>query len=120
VLVVGGDTGSTQTTSAEVYDPTANTWSIVGSLAAARMLHSAVLLPSGDVLVVGGFNSSASAVFGLGSAEVYDPIAQTFGPAGSMTTLRQGFTLSLLNTGRVMLVGGLPVVAGTPEFYQEH
>jgi hypothetical protein len=80
------------------------------------MLHSSVLLPRANVLVVGGFNSSASAVFDLGSAELYDPIAQTFGPAESMTTLRQGFTRSPLNTGRVMLVGGLPAVAGTPEF----
>jgi hypothetical protein len=35
-----------------------------------------------------------------------------------MLTVRQGFTLSLLSSGRVLLVGGLINNAGTPEFYQ--
>jgi N-acetylneuraminic acid mutarotase len=118
VLVVGGSTGTSVTATAEIYDPTANTWTPVASLTTARQSQSAVLLPTGNVLVVGGYNGSYSALFGVGTAELYDPTANTFTPAGSMVTVRQGFTLSGLPDGRTMLVGGLPNVAGTPEFYK--
>jgi N-acetylneuraminic acid mutarotase len=118
VLVTGGTNGTATLAAAEVYDPTANTWTSVVSLNTPRQSHMAVLLPTGDVLVVGGYNSSSSAVFGVGTAELYDPTANTFTSAGAMLTLRQGFTLSLLSSGRVLLVGGLINNAGTPEFYQ--
>lgn len=118
VLVTGGTGVSGALATAEVYDPVANTWTNVGSLATARASHSAVLLPSGDVLVVGGYNAAASQEFGIGTAELYDPVAQTFSAAGAMNTLRQAFTLSSVGSGRVLLVGGLPNAAGLAEFYQ--
>jgi N-acetylneuraminic acid mutarotase len=118
VLVTGGSSGTATTPTAEVYDPTANTWTAVASLLTPRQSQQAVLLPTGDVLIVGGYNTSSNAVFGVGTAELYDPVADTFSAAGSMVTLRQGFTLSGLGDGRVMLVGGLPNLAGLPEFYK--
>lgn len=118
VLVAGGSSGMTATATAEVYDPVADTWTPVASLATARQSQSAVLLPTGNVLLVGGFNTSSSALFGIGTAELYNPVANTFTPAGSMVTIRQGFTLSVLGDGRAMLVGGLPNLPGTPEFYK--
>ena len=54
--------------SAEVYDPSANTWTNVVSLNFARYQHTATLLPSGKVLVAGGYGYGY-----LASAEVYDP-----------------------------------------------
>jgi N-acetylneuraminic acid mutarotase len=118
VLVTGGTNGTATLAAAEIYDPTADTWTNVVSLNTARQSQMAVLLPTGNVLLVGGYNSSSSAVFGVGTAELYDPTANTFTSAGAMLTVRQGFTLSLLSSGRVLLVGGLINNAGTPEFYQ--
>jgi hypothetical protein len=53
-----------------MYDPIANSWTVVASLKTARAYHTATLLPGGQVLVTGGFYSVP-----LSSAEVYDPNA---------------------------------------------
>jgi N-acetylneuraminic acid mutarotase len=56
VLVAGGTTaGGAVTASAEVYDPGANTWTLVGSgMSIARSGHTASLLNDGRVLIAGG------------------------------------------------------------------
>ena len=53
--------------SAEVYDPGADTWTAVASLNTARDFFTATLLPSGKVLVAGGYADSA-----IAGAEVFD------------------------------------------------
>jgi NAD(P)-dependent dehydrogenase (short-subunit alcohol dehydrogenase family) len=67
--------------------------------------------------IVGGLNDSSNAVFGVGSAELYDPVANTWSTAGSMVTQRQHFILAGLGDGRVLLDGGTPNASGLPEFY---
>jgi hypothetical protein len=42
----------------------------------------------------------------LSSAELYDPVARTFTPTGSMTAPRTGQTITMLHDGRVLLTGG--------------
>lgn len=104
VLVAGGSTGGSNTTSsAELYDPSPGTFTGTGSLATPRSEHTATLLSSGQVLVAGGENS---AVYGLASAELYDPATGAFNAAGSMITGRTLQTATLLNNGEVLIAGG--------------
>ena len=57
--------------SAELYDPAMGTFSPTGSMVTGRFFHTATLLPSGKVLIVGG--ADVNGVF-LASAELYwDP-----------------------------------------------
>jgi N-acetylneuraminic acid mutarotase len=106
VLIVGGRTGvdnsmlaqALPSASAELYDPSSNTWSPTASLAAARDQHTATLLSNGKVLVAGGDDH--------GTAELYDPSSGTWSPAGTMAEPRSQHTATLLLTGNVLVAGG--------------
>jgi len=93
--------------SAELYDPATGTFSVTGSMAAARAEFStsgsAVILPNGKALIAGG-TDNAGTIFA--SAEVYDPTAGLFSSAGNMARPRAEFTATLLPSGTVLTVGG--------------
>ena len=65
VLVTGGDDMTATLASAEVYDPTAETFSPTGSMGSTRESHTATLLNDATVLVNGGIGG------GDGTAELY-------------------------------------------------
>ena len=76
-----------------------STWTATGSMAFARRNHTATLLNSGKVLIVGYFTTTV--------AEIYDPGTGTFSPIGSTVDFRgQGSTATLLADGRVLIAGG--------------
>ncbi|WP_437998585.1 kelch repeat-containing protein [Sorangium sp. So ce185] len=114
VLVAGGrDDGSFEETSttfdsAELYDPAADAWSFTGSMKHARARHTATLLSSGEVLVVGGDVESAHEIGGvdLETAELYHPETGTWTDVASMHLARTGHTATLLRSGKVLVVGG--------------
>jgi N-acetylneuraminic acid mutarotase len=64
------------------------------------------LLPSGKVLVVGGFNTAASAS-SLAVAELFDPATNTWSSAGSLSNARYAHTGTLLFNGKVLIAGGV-------------
>ncbi|WP_254380507.1 Kelch repeat-containing protein, partial [Corallococcus exiguus] len=66
-----------------------------------RRNHTATLLPSGQVLVVGGRASTS-----LTSAELYTPSSNTWMATGSLSTARHNHTATLLPSGKVLVVGG--------------
>jgi hypothetical protein len=109
VLVVGGDDASDkQLATTEIFDPTkpaASAWSQGPSLAAPRRSHAAVLLKSGEVLVVGGYNGSAGY---LASIAIYVPSASSWKiPAAKMSTVRHIPAAIRLTSGKVLIVGGI-------------
>lgn len=92
---------------AEVYDPGAGTWTSTASLSASRYNHTATLLSSGKVLVLGGSNGGAD----VGSGELYDPASGTFVSTGSLAVARTSHTATLLPSGKVLIVAGYDVGA---------
>src|SRR5208282_4987187 len=74
VLIAGGYNSGGYLTSAELYDPTTQTFTPAGSLNTARDLHTATLLNNGMVLIAGGVDSSGLATT---SAELYNPATET-------------------------------------------
>ena len=81
------------------------TFAYTGSLNTARYDHTATLLPSGEVLVVGGIGVNGNYT-SLASAELYDPKKGKWTTTGSMTAGRTAFTATLLPNGEVLVVGG--------------
>jgi hypothetical protein len=99
VLVAGGfnNEGSNGNTlaSAELYDPIAATWTMTGSMSKERMANSAVLLQTGQVLVVGADEMP----------DLYDPASGMFRYTGSIPPLGDYPVRVLLHDGRVYFPG---------------
>jgi hypothetical protein len=119
VLVTGGfwDNGGNTTATAELFDPTSQMFTATKSnMGSQRAIQTATTLIDGTVLVTGGDGTGAA----LATAEVYDPIAKTFSPTGSMETPRESHTATLFNDGTVLLTGGQngSLVLATAEVYQ--
>jgi hypothetical protein len=60
VLIAGGLNGSTTLNTAQLYSPTAGTWTAAANLNVARSTHSATLLANGKVLIAGGASGSTT------------------------------------------------------------
>jgi uncharacterized protein YjdB len=106
VLIAGGDNLNPNDSSpiavAEIYNPTAGTFTPTGNLNIARESHTATLLTNGKVLIAGGSGSQGR----LASVELYDPVAKVFSLTGSLAYARAGDTATLLNSGQTLIVGG--------------
>jgi hypothetical protein len=80
-----------------------------------RYLHTAILLPTGKVLVTGGMGAAGN----LSSAELYDPSTGRWSATGNFNTARSQHTATLLSNGKLLLVGGngKEVLADTESYW---
>ncbi|REG20478.1 galactose oxidase-like protein [Archangium gephyra] len=119
VLVSGGSSSSGDSSaslaSAELYEPLTGAWSPLEAMTTARSVHTATLLPSGQVLVTGGSNSSGT----LASTELYDPGTGKWSVTGNLATARFSHMATLLPSGQVLVSAGnnLGSLLGSAEVY---
>ncbi len=116
VLAVGGYIGygphwGGDISSAELYDPATGSWLLTGSIANGRGNHTATLLTSGKVLVVGGYrfygNYRSSTLIPLATVEIYDPVTGVWSSASALSTPRADHKATLLPNRKVLVAGGL-------------
>ncbi len=111
VLVMGGQTGSqnstTEVASAELYDPSHDTWAPAGTMSIGRVEPTATLLSDGRVLVVGGANLGVA----LASTDLYDPLTNSWTPGPPVSVTRWGHSAILLPSGKVLVVGGAAMLS---------
>src|SRR5438309_2134932 len=108
VLYAGGAVGGPSFASAELYDPITGTFAPnAGAMVAGRALHGQILLPNGKVLLYGGSDGSNTANCPTPSAELYDPVSETFTTTGAMVICHSTpGSATLLPTGKVLIAGG--------------
>ena len=93
--------------SAEIYSQETNTFPLTGDLITARYGHAALLLSDGKVLLAGVFVTDAQEKkVPIASAEPYDPQSRSFSPLPELAFPRAGHSLTLLDDGSVLVIGG--------------
>lgn len=116
-IVVGGETPETTTfpTSIEVFNPSTNAWTLSAAvLPAGIVLHDAIVLSNGQLLIAGGENA---AVTPQSNVFIYSPSSDTIAATGGMTQPRYQFMLSTLSDGTILAVGSSDASPTSAETY---
>jgi hypothetical protein len=90
----------------EAFDPVDGSWGVPSAMTAPRGVPAVAVLPDGRVLAAGGTAESGGYKAELASAEMYDPVSETWEEVAPMHEARALFTLTVLRDGRVLAVGG--------------
>jgi hypothetical protein len=103
VVVFGGHgPGFASLSSAEIYSPPNNSWTVV-PMQSPHDVHAFVQLADGRLMVAGG--SSSLGIPAYSQIELFDPVAGTFSAMGNMVRFRAASGGAQLNGGKVLLAG---------------
>jgi hypothetical protein len=119
VMILGGGNPSTATT--ELIDLSASSpkWVYGPNMSQPRIEMDATILPSGKVLALGGsLNDEDTSTASL-NADLYDPVSNTFSPAGTEAYARLYHSVSLLLPDATVWVAGSNPARGTYEPHME-
>jgi hypothetical protein len=109
VLVTGGfRQGASITDQAEIFDPDTETFkTLAATMTVGRANHTATVLVSGQVLLAGGWIETGPGLIDeTATAEVFDPVNETFTAVGPMGTGRVDHAAIRLSNAVVMVTGG--------------
>ncbi|KAF1381931.1 hypothetical protein PFLUV_G00159130 [Perca fluviatilis] len=101
LFAIGGRNVEGLLATTESYLPSSNTWQMRAPMEVPRCCHSSATLPSGDILVTGGYINCAYSR----SVACYNVDADTWSEKASMETPR-GWHCSAALGGKVYVVGG--------------
>jgi uncharacterized protein (TIGR03382 family) len=97
LLVINGINTSGFVRAAELFDPDTNAWTPAGNTGIEGNVTQALLLPNGRVFALAD---------GSATGALYDPATGTWSATGAMAQTRGQPTLTLLNSGQVLIAGG--------------
>ena len=102
VMITGGDVNGSPSSSVEMFNADGSI-SFAAPMSTERSGHSALLLTSGEVLVTGGKTTGGGIT---NSAELYDPLEDSWTAAPAMQDARTGHTVLQLPDWTVLVIGG--------------
>ncbi|MEK6407384.1 MAG: kelch repeat-containing protein [Acidobacteriota bacterium] len=109
VLVVGDDPFGSVIPTDYLYGEASATWTPAGPPSRVRYSPVVTVLPSGDVLMAGGYNgqccSGPTGTFN--TAELYNRSSNSWTPTAAMAETRISHTATLLTSAKVLVTGGL-------------
>jgi len=109
VLVVADDPFGSVTPTNYLYGEASANWKEAGPPSRVRYSPAVTLLPSGDVLMAGGYDghccSGPTGTFN--TAELYNRNSNSWTPTAGMAAARISHTATLLTAGKVLVTGGL-------------
>ncbi len=110
VLIAGGTHIIGTTTyvlaSVEIYNPSSGNWTTARALNVAHYRHTATLMPDGQVLIAGGYNTTLGF---LSTSELYNSAQNAWTITGALNEARDDHTAALLKDGKVLITGGVGV-----------
>lgn len=115
VLVIGGevlpederDDEDAVTSAVERFDPRTGTWQAAGALLTARYGHSASLLPTGELLIIGGSVSYDDEDEENPITERFEPTTGQSRPAAALPFDQYEHTATVLPDGTVLVLGDM-------------
>jgi N-acetylneuraminic acid mutarotase len=111
VLLLNGDVLALTTGGiTELYNSATGSWSTSARFADIGAF-SVTLLDTGKVLLAGGLTYSPRPTHSVASASLYDPATGTWQATGAMTTPRDNQKAVLLQSGQVLVAGGVDIGA---------
>src|SRR5712664_1422924 len=106
VLIAGGESSGVASTTLEIFDPVAGTFSAAGVMSSPRTKHAVAVLADGRVIIIGGSNGTAP----VASTDILNPVSGSVAAGPSLATPRSGHSATTLLDGRVLIVGGNSIV----------
>jgi hypothetical protein len=114
--------GSVIANTAELFDPATNSFTpIAQTMNSYRYWQTATLLSTGKVLLANGSSADYAGAAFTRTAELFDPVTQTFALLPLMNSIRFGHTATLLPNGQVLLAAGTTgsTATNTAEIFDE-
>src|SRR5882724_3894965 len=106
VLIAGGESSGVASTTLEIFDPVAGTFSAAGVMSSPRTKHAMAVLADGRVIIIGGSNGTAP----VATTDILNPVAGSVAAGPSLATRRSGHSATTLLDGRVLVAGGNNIV----------
>jgi hypothetical protein len=104
---LGGSDPITTQSQGEIFSVSSNTWSLIANASFRREAHGMALFNDGRVLVAGGNGiDNQSNPLETATAEIYDPILDSWTTVESLSSARQFLTATTLQSGKILVVGG--------------
>lgn len=119
VLSWASDPNTATYQAASVWDPALDSYTLVANTVINMFCSGHTTLPDGRLLVTGGHDPGTGTIrYGLRAIQTFDPVTETWAPAGTMASGRWYPTNTTLGNGSVLIVSGLNST-GTDNKYAE-